>query len=69
MARTFNCGVGMAVIVAAEAADEVRSALEAAGETVLTIGRIESGERGCTVSGPAEVWGARSAWVATHHHG
>jgi phosphoribosylformylglycinamidine cyclo-ligase len=69
MARTFNCGVGMAVIVAAEAADEVRCALEAAGETVLTIGRIESGERGCTVSGPAEVWGARSAWVATHHHG
>jgi phosphoribosylformylglycinamidine cyclo-ligase len=69
MARTFNCGVGMAVIVAPESADEVRSALEAAGETVLTIGRIESGERGCTVYGPAEVWGARSAWTATHHHG
>jgi len=69
MARTFNCGVGMAVIVAPEAADEVHAALELAGETVLAIGQVEAGERGCTVRGPAEAWGARSAWSATHHHG
>jgi phosphoribosylformylglycinamidine cyclo-ligase len=68
MARTFNCGVGMALIVAPDAADDVRCALEAAGESAFTIGRVESGERGCTVHGPAEVWGARSAWSATHHH-
>ncbi len=69
MARTFNCGVGMAVVVAPAVADAVRAALEAAGETVFTIGRIATGERGCTVSGPAEIWGARSDWSATHRHG
>jgi phosphoribosylformylglycinamidine cyclo-ligase len=69
MARTFNCGVGMAVVIAPEAAEDVRTALEAAGETVFTIGRIGQGERGCTVFGPAEVWGARSDWSATHRHG
>ncbi|HZG45401.1 MAG TPA: phosphoribosylformylglycinamidine cyclo-ligase [Allosphingosinicella sp.] len=69
MARTFNCGVGMAVVIAPEAAEDVRTALETAGETVFTIGRVQRGERGCTVFGPAEVWGARSDWSATHHYG
>jgi phosphoribosylformylglycinamidine cyclo-ligase len=69
MARTFNCGVGMVVVVAPDAAEGVRSALEAAEETVFTIGRIEQGQRGCTVFGPTEVWGARSSWIATHDHG
>jgi len=69
MARTFNCGIGMAVIVAAEAADEVRQALEGAGETVLNVGRVEGGERGCTVTGSAGTWSARAAWAATHRHG
>jgi phosphoribosylformylglycinamidine cyclo-ligase len=69
MARTFNCGIGMAVIVAADAAGEVREALTAAGETVLAIGTLEPGQRGCTVRGPAEVWGGRADWSATHHHG
>jgi phosphoribosylformylglycinamidine cyclo-ligase len=69
MARTFNCGVGMAVVVAPAAADGVKTALEAAGETVFAIGRIAKGERGCTVAGPAEIWGARADWSATHHHG
>lgn len=67
MARTFNCGVGMAVIVRAEDAVDVTQQLEAAGETVLTIGRIEAGERGCTVSGSVETWSARERWSATHH--
>jgi phosphoribosylformylglycinamidine cyclo-ligase len=67
MARTFNCGIGMAVIVTAEAADVVRTALMAAGEQVFTIGAIEAGERGCTVSGSAETWGGRAPWSATHH--
>jgi phosphoribosylformylglycinamidine cyclo-ligase len=66
MARTFNCGIGMAVIVAADAADEVATALAASGETVLTIGRIEAGEKGCTVRGSTETWSARSDWTATH---
>ena len=67
MARTFNCGIGMAVVVAAEDAAEVAGALEAAGETVLRIGRIEGGEKGCTVAGPQGSWSARADWSATHH--
>lgn len=67
MARTFNCGIGMAVIVRADDAAAVGQSLGAAGETVLTIGRIESGDRGCTVSGSAEAWSARAPWSATHH--
>jgi len=66
MARTFNCGVGMVVIVAEEIAEPVTKELEGAGETVLRIGRIESGQRGCTVSGPAGSWGASEDWVADH---
>ena len=67
MARTFNCGIGMAVIVAADSADEVAAALTAAGETVFAIGKVEAGTRGCTVSGSAETWSARAGWSATHH--
>ncbi|GAA3714132.1 phosphoribosylformylglycinamidine cyclo-ligase [Sphingomonas cynarae] len=66
MARTFNCGIGMAVIVAAEEADTVATALASAGETVATIGRIERGTRGCTVTGSVETWSARQGWTATH---
>jgi phosphoribosylaminoimidazole synthetase len=67
MARTFNCGIGMAVVVRAEDAAHVTQAAEAAGETVFTIGRIESGAKGCTVSGSAGTWSARSDWTATHN--
>ncbi|MGK6319797.1 phosphoribosylformylglycinamidine cyclo-ligase [Sphingomonas sp. DT-204] len=67
MARTFNCGVGMAVVVAPTEADLIREALEAVGETVFTIGAVEAGERGCTVRGSAGTWSARADWSATHH--
>jgi len=66
-ARTFNCGIGMALIVAPEDAGGVSQALGQAGETVFTIGRIEPGPKGCTVSGPAGAWSAKAAWSATHH--
>ena len=61
MVRTFNCGIGMVAIVAASDADEVRTRLEGAGETVFEVGRIEDGPRGCTVEGPD------GAWTATHN--
>ena len=61
MARTFNCGVGMAVVVTAGEADAVASALEGAGERVFRIGQIEAAERGCTVRGPD------GSWTATHN--
>jgi phosphoribosylformylglycinamidine cyclo-ligase len=44
MLRTFNCGVGMLVVVPAEAADLAARVLTAAGETVWTVGRIEADE-------------------------
>jgi phosphoribosylaminoimidazole synthetase len=67
MARTFNCGVGMAVVVREENVRNVTQALEDAGETVLTIGRIEEGAKGCTVSGSGGTWSARGDWSATHN--
>jgi phosphoribosylformylglycinamidine cyclo-ligase len=67
MARTFNCGIGMAVIVSPEEANAVAAALEGAGESVLEIGRIEEGPRGCTVSGEAGSWNSSEDWSATHN--
>jgi phosphoribosylformylglycinamidine cyclo-ligase len=40
MYRTFNCGIGMAVVVAREHADGALAHLNAAGETVWKIGEI-----------------------------
>jgi phosphoribosylformylglycinamidine cyclo-ligase len=67
MARTFNCGIGMAVVVAPDEAARLSGALEVAGETVFEIGRIEQGQRGCTVSGSAGTWGSAKDWSATYH--
>jgi phosphoribosylformylglycinamidine cyclo-ligase len=41
MHRVFNCGIGMAVIVAPEDAAAARTFLEQAGERVWEIGRVE----------------------------
>jgi phosphoribosylformylglycinamidine cyclo-ligase len=38
--KTFNCGIGMAVIVAKEHVAQARQLLEASGETVFEIGHI-----------------------------
>ena len=67
MARTFNCGIGMAVILAADEVADVTRSLEGAGESVFEIGRIEEGSRGCTVSGPKGIWASSEDWSATHH--
>ncbi|KAJ1846152.1 hypothetical protein LPJ73_004620, partial [Coemansia sp. RSA 2703] len=40
MARTFNCGIGMALVVAAEDAADVVQALNASGETAAVIGGV-----------------------------
>ncbi len=40
MTRTFNCGIGMAVVVAADQAEALTALLRRAGETVYTIGQI-----------------------------
>jgi phosphoribosylformylglycinamidine cyclo-ligase len=67
MARTFNCGIGMTLMVAPDDVTEVTLALEEAGETVFEIGGLSIGERGCTVAGGPETWSARAAWSATHN--
>ncbi len=67
MARTFNCGIGMAVVVAEADVAGVTAELEAAGETVHRIGHIAEGIKGCTVSGSDEAWSALDAWSATHN--
>ncbi len=46
MLRTFNCGVGMIVVVAAEDADQVTSVLKAEGETVFALGRMVARDDG-----------------------
>jgi phosphoribosylformylglycinamidine cyclo-ligase len=67
MARTFNCGIGMAVIVSQDDVRSVSQALGNAGETVFRVGRVEEGPKGCTVGGRAGSWSARGDWTATHH--
>jgi phosphoribosylformylglycinamidine cyclo-ligase len=67
MARTFNCGIGMVVIVAPTNADEIAKALEGAGETLFEIGKVERGPRGCTVGGAAGTWNSTGDWSATHN--
>lgn len=66
MARTFNCGIGMVLAVAAGNAASVQADLEAAGEQVHVIGGIEPGDRGCTVHGGTDTWSAREPWEAVH---
>jgi phosphoribosylformylglycinamidine cyclo-ligase len=40
MLRTFNCGIGMIVVAARDARDEVASALFSAGETPIALGEV-----------------------------
>jgi phosphoribosylformylglycinamidine cyclo-ligase len=68
MARTFNCGIGMVVIVSPELADAVTRDLEGVTEEdVFEIGRVEEGPRGCTVSGSAGTWNSDGNWSAIHN--
>lgn len=42
MARVFNCGIGMVIVIAPENADSAIQSLSAEGETVWQIGEIKS---------------------------
>ncbi|MHB9878708.1 phosphoribosylformylglycinamidine cyclo-ligase [Pacificimonas sp. ICDLI1SI03] len=66
LARTFNCGIGMAVICAAADADRLTQMLTEAGETVNRIGQIEEGERATIVTGAEGSWGNPEAWTARY---
>jgi len=66
MSRTFNCGIGMVVVVAPEHAESATALLKEHGETVYTIGRITKGDGKpkCRVTGKAGTWGADADWSA-----
>jgi phosphoribosylformylglycinamidine cyclo-ligase len=52
MLRTFNCGIGMVVVAAADAADAVADALTEAGEAPVRLGHItERGAEAVTFTG------------------
>jgi len=52
MARVFNLGLGMVVVVSADTADAATSALSGAGVDARPVGRVEAGARGIELTGP-----------------
>ncbi len=42
--KTFNCGIGMIAVVAADRAEALTALLRAEGETVVALGRVVAGE-------------------------
>jgi len=52
MLRTFNCGIGMVILVSADSVDEISQALTSAGEAVHRLGRVvEHDESGLDQNG------------------
>jgi phosphoribosylformylglycinamidine cyclo-ligase len=58
MLRTFNCGLGMIVVVAKADADRVSKALTDSGEIVREVGAIETGpqEADCVIEHADSLW-------------
>ena len=67
MSRTFNCGIGMIVVVSPENSQAAQEILRSHGEDVIVIGKIISGNgpAKCTVVGNANTWGSVTDWSAT----
>jgi phosphoribosylformylglycinamidine cyclo-ligase len=42
--KTFNCGIGMMLVVSADRAEALTALLRAEGETVVQMGRMVAGE-------------------------
>ena len=60
MARTFNCGIGLVVVVAPEHADEITAVFEKAGEKCFRIGAVEDNKTAERV----HLLGASGVWPA-----
>jgi len=59
MARVFNLGLGMVLMVGADSADAALGALRGAGLEPVIVGRVEAGERGVDLVGPS-LWSERA---------
>jgi phosphoribosylformylglycinamidine cyclo-ligase len=60
MLRTFNCGIGMVVVVRSDAVGEVSALLSSAGDSVTVIGRVERGDGDPHVEYDGQLDGAAS---------
>jgi phosphoribosylformylglycinamidine cyclo-ligase len=49
MYRTFNCGIGMIVVVPPDRADETLRLLTARGETATLLGEVRAGTAGVVI--------------------
>jgi phosphoribosylformylglycinamidine cyclo-ligase len=49
MHRTFNCGIGMIVVVAPADVDAALTQLRSSGETATVIGSVGRGSRGVVI--------------------
>jgi phosphoribosylformylglycinamidine cyclo-ligase len=59
MARVFNCGIGMVVVVAADKVEDATRVLSEHGETVYRIGKVVTRAKdgaGCVVTGIDRLW-------------
>jgi phosphoribosylformylglycinamidine cyclo-ligase len=59
MARVFNCGIGMVIVVAPDRAEDATRLLTEHGETVHRIGKVvprAEGGVGCVVTGIERLW-------------
>jgi phosphoribosylformylglycinamidine cyclo-ligase len=62
MHRSFNCGIGMVIIVGADVSEEVIAGLRASGETATLIGSAglrASGETATLIGSVVETSGPR----------
>ncbi len=59
MLRTFNCGVGMVLVVARDGSGQVETTLEGHGETVSVVGALESAD-----GEPRVLLDAHGHWLA-----
>jgi phosphoribosylformylglycinamidine cyclo-ligase len=56
MYRAFNMGVGLVMVVSAEAVDEAMERLAEAGETPIRLGEIVKAQPGMTDAAKVTLW-------------
>lgn len=66
LVRTFNCGIGMIIIVSETMAAELAQQL---GAHVIGMVTAEPGPAACEVVGSAGTWAYANSWTARHPHG